>query len=312
MEAIGALKNSIEHLLDYLKEKTQYHLPLFIFIDELDRCRPDYAIRLLEGIKHLFDAKNVCFVVSTNMTQLSESVKAVYGSGFEAYRYLKRFFAFEYMLPEPDYDAFALMLVKDSFLATTNLEICSGLQEENTRGSVEIMAANFAIIAKAFNMDLRSQQQCFRSAEAAISALPDSEPFYCFYMFFWAGLLHYSRENFEWFIGNPDDWSILEKQDSHFTNASIRYYAYRETANLYTEKVVRETSVKVVLELYSKMAHKKIGEILKIRDMEQQYPSVLRFFIREHLPRNLSEQDKDSFPSLKKYPQTLRMAGQIK
>jgi hypothetical protein len=131
-------------------------------------------------------------------------------------------------------------------------------------------------------------------------------------MFFWAGLLHYSRENFEWFIGNPDDWSILEKQDSHFTNASIRYYAYRETANLYTEKVVRETSVKVVLELYSKMAHKKIGEILKIRDMEQQYPSVLRFFIREHLPRNLSEQDKDSFPSLKKYPQTLRMAGQIK
>ena len=117
MEAIGALKNSIEQLLEYLNDKTEYQLPMFIFIDELDRCRPDYAIRLLEGIKHLFDAKNVCFVVSTNMTQLSESVKAVYGSGFDAYRYLKRFFAFEYSLPEPDYDAFAFMLVNDSILA---------------------------------------------------------------------------------------------------------------------------------------------------------------------------------------------------
>ena len=98
-EAIQALKKTIEELLDYLVNNTETVLPLFVFVDELDRCRPDYAIRLLEGLKHLFDAKGVCFVVSTNLSQLSESVRAVYGSGFAGYRYLKRFFAFEYVLP---------------------------------------------------------------------------------------------------------------------------------------------------------------------------------------------------------------------
>ncbi len=90
--AISEFKTKLTLLIDELEKASGIELPLFIFIDELDRCRPDYAIELLEGIKHLFGVKGIYFVVATNISQLSESVKAVYGSGFDGERYLKRFF----------------------------------------------------------------------------------------------------------------------------------------------------------------------------------------------------------------------------
>jgi len=53
--------------------------PLVFIIDELDRCRPDFAIRLIERIKHFFDIKNIVFVLVMNKTQLLQSVKSFYG-----------------------------------------------------------------------------------------------------------------------------------------------------------------------------------------------------------------------------------------
>ncbi|MCY1741450.1 KAP family P-loop NTPase fold protein [Ensifer sp. SL37] len=76
------------------------HLPLFVFVDELDRCRPPYAIAMLERIKHLFDIDNVVFLISTDTKQLAHSIKGVYGAGFDSQRYLQRFFNRTYTLPE--------------------------------------------------------------------------------------------------------------------------------------------------------------------------------------------------------------------
>lgn len=64
---------------------------VFILIDELDRCRPSYAIEMLETIKHFFELKNYVFVVATDTEQLSHSVKAVYGDFFDGKEYLSRF-----------------------------------------------------------------------------------------------------------------------------------------------------------------------------------------------------------------------------
>lgn len=66
--------------------------PLFIIIDELDRCRPDYAIRLLEEIKHFFDVPGVAFVIALHGSQLAKSINAVYGPEFDSASYLRRFF----------------------------------------------------------------------------------------------------------------------------------------------------------------------------------------------------------------------------
>ncbi|UZK70777.1 KAP family NTPase [Sphingomonas sp. S1-29] len=76
-------------------------LPMFVFIDELDRCRPLYAIKMLEDIKHLFSIEGLIFIVATDSEQLAHSVKAIYGEGFDSNRYLRRFFDRVFVFPKP-------------------------------------------------------------------------------------------------------------------------------------------------------------------------------------------------------------------
>ncbi|WP_265566886.1 KAP family P-loop NTPase fold protein [Serratia grimesii] len=90
--SIDDFKEATSKYLDLIVNKSDKKLPLFIFIDELDRCRPTYAIEMLETIKHIFDMDKVVFVIATDKGQLQHSIKAVYGDGFDSSRYLDRFF----------------------------------------------------------------------------------------------------------------------------------------------------------------------------------------------------------------------------
>ena len=80
--------------------------PLVVLIDELDRCRPTYAVELLEAAKHLFNVDRIVFVLCLDRAQLACSVKALYGESFDADGYLRRFFDIDYRLPSPDRGAF--------------------------------------------------------------------------------------------------------------------------------------------------------------------------------------------------------------
>jgi len=75
--------------------------PLFVFVDELDRCRPTYAIQFLEQIKHIFDIPQIVFVMAMHVGQLSKAVKALYGSDFDGEEYLRRFIDKNYVLSDP-------------------------------------------------------------------------------------------------------------------------------------------------------------------------------------------------------------------
>jgi len=99
-EAIKKLKDSLELLAKSFR-KNDIHPPIVIIIDELDRCRPTYAIKLLEEVKHLFDVKGLVFVLGVNNNQISKAVKKLYGSDFAAESYLSRFFSRKYTLATP-------------------------------------------------------------------------------------------------------------------------------------------------------------------------------------------------------------------
>ena len=73
---------------------------LVVFVDELDRCKPSFAIEMLERIKHYFDDERIIFVVSLNKEQLIHTISNYYGSEFDATRYLNRFFDVSINLPE--------------------------------------------------------------------------------------------------------------------------------------------------------------------------------------------------------------------
>lgn len=77
-----------------------------ILVDELDRCRPDFAIAFLEVAKHLFDVDHVIFVLALDREQLGHSVRVIYGSELDSVGYLRRFFDLDFRLPAPDRTAF--------------------------------------------------------------------------------------------------------------------------------------------------------------------------------------------------------------
>jgi hypothetical protein len=77
--------------------------PIIFLVDELDRCRPDYAVSLLEQIKHLFSVPKIVFVLAIDKEQLGHAIRGVYGSDrLNADEYLRRFIDLEYKIPRPD------------------------------------------------------------------------------------------------------------------------------------------------------------------------------------------------------------------
>ena len=92
----------LNHLFDTLLKKQPADTRIVFFIDELDRCCPNFAVRLLERIKHYFLHDKVIFVVSVNMSELQHTIKRHYGNDFNADKYSRRFFDFTIPLPPAD------------------------------------------------------------------------------------------------------------------------------------------------------------------------------------------------------------------
>lgn len=80
-------------------EKDEKPQKLVFIVDELDRCRPDYALSLLEIIKHLFAVENVHFVLGVNLDGLEKSVKVRYGGEIDARIYLRKFISISMTFP---------------------------------------------------------------------------------------------------------------------------------------------------------------------------------------------------------------------
>ncbi len=86
-------------LTEALEFQGQSNKILFV-IDELDRCRPEFALRVIEKIKHLFNAKNVHFVLTVNKSQLLSCIKHAYGvDERDARIYWQKFLDIETVLP---------------------------------------------------------------------------------------------------------------------------------------------------------------------------------------------------------------------
>jgi hypothetical protein len=107
--AVAELKTSLEAIVASLP-KLGLEAPIVIVIDELDRCRPTYAIKLLEEIKHLFDVPGLVFVMGMHAEQLGHSVAGAYGPNFNGWAYLRRFLNRQYVLAAPDLEPLLQLL----------------------------------------------------------------------------------------------------------------------------------------------------------------------------------------------------------
>ncbi|MGP0947788.1 P-loop NTPase fold protein [Serratia sp. CY74008] len=126
--------------------------PVFIFIDELDRCRPNYAINLLEIVKHIFNIDKFVFIIATDTNQLQHSIKNIYGNDFGANDYLGRFFHRRFSLKAPDVN----LLIKERIIEELQEEF-----EELTKNliprptSAEQLSSNISEVFKVYELNLR-------------------------------------------------------------------------------------------------------------------------------------------------------------
>lgn len=104
------LKEFRTSLEDFVKKSSE-NKPIVFIIDELDRCRPNYAVDVLEKVKHFFGVPGIVFVLSIDKVQLGHAVRGVYGSeSLNADEYLRRFIDLEYVIPEPCTESFCKYL----------------------------------------------------------------------------------------------------------------------------------------------------------------------------------------------------------
>jgi len=100
------LKDDFKKNLRTVVKNLNGNQKMFFFVDELDRCKPTYAVELLEVVKHLFDVEGIIFVLSLDREQLGHSVRSAYGEGVDADGYLRRFIDLEYRIQKPTVDQF--------------------------------------------------------------------------------------------------------------------------------------------------------------------------------------------------------------
>lgn len=95
---IEDFRKSLESLAKDTKEKTGNSL--VFFVDELDRCKPTYAVNVIEIIKHFFSVDNIVFVLVVHKKQLEEYIRCLYGQNMDATNYLQKFINIECALPK--------------------------------------------------------------------------------------------------------------------------------------------------------------------------------------------------------------------
>lgn len=168
-EAKDAVKEFQEKLGDMAATLSAFKdsRPLVIIIDELDRCRPSYAIELLEVAKHLFSVDHVVFVLGINRSQLAHSVRAIYGNDFDAEGYLGRFIDLDFQLPPAKHRAFI-----ENSLAVLNFDdYFSRTKDYNGRGEYDIIKALLLDFLGSLELSLREIGQALHRLGLLFAAL---------------------------------------------------------------------------------------------------------------------------------------------
>ncbi len=194
--------------------------PMVIIIDELDRCRPDYAVRMLERIKHFFDIHGVVFIIASDGKNLPAAVKSQYGSDVAGEEYLRKFFDYEYMLPEPTAYQFSGILFESFEWAAIIPE--GNMVYDQGFGSLEAMAkyvnginsydrrfdysdalTAFPEVAAWFGLKLRDQAQAFTLVDVYLRTRGAKEIAFPHLAVFLACLRFGREEKYRWIIGSP-------------------------------------------------------------------------------------------------------------
>lgn len=162
--------------------------PIFVLIDELDRCRPTYAIEILESIKHLVGVRGIFFIIATDTEQLSHTVKAVYGQSFDSTKYLNRFFDEFYLLRKPT----NLEFIEKNIEETNQVSLTESVlarKEDDKKYHAILLEKVFS----SFNFSLRDIEQCLFKYHTITRDKPQGFQIHPILVSYMISLKHYNQ-----------------------------------------------------------------------------------------------------------------------
>ena len=159
-------RQELARLTKSLSEGSGKKTPVVFFIDELDRCRPQFCISLLERIKHIFSVERMLFVLSADHAQLEQSVRSVYGPGMDTDGYLRRFVDFNLNLPQPTVEKYCYLLYERFQLH----EVFSKRRDGDNERDALLRA--FINLARSYRFSPRVIEQCFTEINLVLRTTP--------------------------------------------------------------------------------------------------------------------------------------------
>lgn len=170
------IKDFKEELGKYIKT-IDNDKPIVFFIDELDWCRPSFAVEVLEQIKHFFSVPGIVFVLSIDKVQLGHSIRGAYGSDrLDAEEYLRRFIDLEYSLPQPSVADFWRYLIDNYNL---NSYFLSEERKNHTHQQEnDILKNHLTIFFEYSELSLRQIEKVFIEFSLFISNIPKNRAIY--------------------------------------------------------------------------------------------------------------------------------------
>ncbi len=163
-DLIKAFKQETDSIKEFKKELTDFidkleKKKLVIIVDELDRCRPDYAMKTLECIKHFFDIEGLFVIIPTNKQALHDSTTALFGITQETEHkecYFQKFFNDERKLKKPTEDDYQFILKE--YINQTELRIAidsSLLSTDGKYNSLDVLINSMAKYSKSAGLTFR-------------------------------------------------------------------------------------------------------------------------------------------------------------
>lgn len=319
--ALSDLVNLLTPDNDKSESEGRLKKPLFIFIDELDRCRPLYAIELLERIKHLFGVPGIVFVIATDTEQLQHSVKAIYGNGFDSGVYLRRFFDQSYTLPAPDFVEYAKLIFSDfkpncrfsSYSISTSGGVPHDYRSSNNykdindhtltisraefsgKDDLKELILLFAIFSAFFKIDLRTQNQCYEKLLAIISSIPENEKIQFAYLTFLVMLEAKKPAIFKEYFSFSDKQTRKPNERDELVNSNFNsFYNIRVGKNLYPASSI--------VNFYSEYAFADQQQILDA--INHKGDRVKNFWLKNIL-------ENENYRNIKKYKERVELACQL-
>jgi len=261
-QSVVQFKSTLAELTQSLGEEEEGRHVIF-FVDELDRCRPTYAVEVLEIIKHLFDVGGVVFILAVTPEQLQHSVKALYGEGTDAIRYLQRFIDLEYRLPQPELNRYVDLLMNRLGLKSPKLQL-----------PIDSVRAGIIAIAPVFGLSLRQLEKIVFQLALAARCKHQLSDASCWFLFFLLAMQWVKQDLYS---------SFVEKEDM---NAVIRLA--KEIQNTPNYRVQEHVDAAVHIYYMSETEiNDRLGEFAR-KHKEYQYLSEFSFNVVRRAPAVLA------------------------